>query len=121
MRKENFKIDLHHVTTKDGYILSLYNIQPKLRSASNQSKPRIAFFVHGLLGSAGEFVSSGQNRSAAYFFANQGYDVWLSNLRGTFLAQNHTKFDANTVEYWQFSWHEMGMLQTIHILQKRKF
>lgn len=107
MRKHNFEIELHYVTTEDGYILSLYNMPPKTSNSSRQSNPKIMFFSHGLGGSSGEFIAS--NISAAYFFAEHGYDVWLGNTRGIYLCPNHTTFQWNSPEYWQFSWHEVGV------------
>ena len=43
---------------------------------------------------------------------NEGYDVWLANMRGTQYSRKHKKLDTSdyTSEYWKFSWAEKGML-----------
>lgn len=108
MRSYNYEIDIHYVTTKDGYILKLYHMPPKQKSALTAGvKPRIMFFSHGLFGTSAEFIPY-QNSSAAYFFVDEGYDVWMGNTRGTFLSFNHTTFKPNSLEYWHYSWHEIG-------------
>lgn len=45
----------------------------------------------------------------AFTLANAGYDVWLGNNRGSRYANQHTKLQHNSKEYWDFSWEEMGM------------
>ena len=36
---------------------------------------------------------------------NEGYDVWLGNMRGTKYSRKHTTLDSSdpTSEYWKFS------------------
>lgn len=110
VRANNFTIELHYVTTKDGYILSLFNMPPRTRNSSEQSKPKIMLLNHYLFGSTGQFIAY-NNVSAAYFFSEHGYDVWFGNARGTFLSENHTTFQPDSAEYWRFSWHELGVFE----------
>lgn len=84
----------------------MYHMPPKRRLATNGSN--VMVFAHGLLGSAGQFISCRKGKSAAFYFAEQGYDIWLGNARGTYFAQNHTVYNASDARYWQFSWHEIG-------------
>lgn len=46
---------------------------------------------------------------SAFILANQGYDVWLYNARGTKYSRNHTILNPKSDEFWNFSWHEMGI------------
>ena len=43
---------------------------------------------------------------------NEGYDVWLANMRGTQYSRQHETLDSSdyTSDYWNFSWAEKGML-----------
>lgn len=111
IRREN-SIEVHHVTTKDGYVLPLYNIPPR---GTNSSKPKIIFLCHALTASAAQFTLY-NNISAAYFFSDHGYDVWMGNSRGvsSFSALNHTFLDPSSADYWQFSWHEIGMPSSLY-------
>jgi lysosomal acid lipase/cholesteryl ester hydrolase len=43
--------------------------------------------------------------------ADEGYDVWIGNNRGTEYSQGHTSLDAageTAEEYWDFTWAEMS-------------
>lgn len=61
----------------------------------------------------------------AFELANQGYDVWMSNSRGSTYSLNHTHYDYQTDwRFWDFSVHEIGLFDlpaTIdYILGKRQ-
>lgn len=46
----------------------------------------------------------------AFELANQGYDVWMGNSRGSTFSLNHTKFDYRSDwRYWDFSFHEIAL------------
>lgn len=67
--------------------------------------------MHGLLASSTCFLFNGPKHSLAYLLAEQGYDVWLGNARGTTFAKKHVNLDANADKstYWDFTWHEIGV------------
>ena len=44
-----------------------------------------------------------------FVLAEQGYDVWLGNNRGTRYAQYHTELSPENEKYWQFSQEELGL------------
>lgn len=63
--------------------------------------------------------------SLAFELANNGYDVWMGNFRGTTYSLNHTHYDhRHDWRYWDFSFHEMGLYDIPscidYILNKRK-
>lgn len=40
--------------------------------------------------------------------ADQGYDVWIANSRGTMYSQGHKTLDAATdTDYWDYTWTDM--------------
>lgn len=49
------------------------------------------------------------DKALAYVLADAGYDVWLTNARGNTYSRAHVALDPNEKEFWQFSWHEMGV------------
>lgn len=50
------------------------------------------------------------SESLAFELANQGYDVWMGNSRGSTYSLNHTRFDHKSDwRYWDFSFHEIAI------------
>ena len=66
----------HEVITSDGYILTLH----KIPSNNTKSKQVPVLLGQCLSGSAAMWVYG--YRSLAYKLADQGYDVWMINIRG---------------------------------------
>lgn len=51
------------------------------------------------------------NSFAGYILADEGYDVWMGNVRGNTYSRNHTSFDPDKDDgFWQFSWHQIGVI-----------
>ncbi|VDM40400.1 unnamed protein product [Toxocara canis] len=48
------------------------------------------------------------HQSAAFIFADLGFDVWMGNNRGNSYSRWHTKYDTSFSEYWRFTWTEMA-------------
>ena len=109
--KNGFQVEVHPVTTQDGYILNVFRI-PGLASDhqhANISKPPI-LMQHGILDSANCWIINYADVAPAFVAARAGYDVWLGNSRGNTFSLGHTTWDhdKNEAKYWNFSWYEMG-------------
>jgi len=39
----------------------------------------------------------------------QGYDVWMANVRGNTYSKRHVRYSAEDSDFWNFSFHEMGI------------
>ncbi|KOX68701.1 Lipase 1, partial [Melipona quadrifasciata] len=44
-----------------------------------------------------------------YILVDQGYDVWLGNMRGNKYSQKHLNLTTSNPEFWMLSWHEIGI------------
>ncbi|XP_057376829.1 lipase member N-like [Daphnia carinata] len=106
IRKRGYPVEIHHVTTDDGYILELHRIPAK---PLNDGSPRKAVFLnHGVIESSGTWLVNPSSRSLPFLLADQSYDVWLSNFRGNRYSRQHIKLNPKQPKFWKFSWDEMG-------------
>jgi lysosomal acid lipase/cholesteryl ester hydrolase len=100
-----FANELHRVVTEDGYILKLHRILPK----NSKFRRGPVLMIHGFLGTAADFVLSGPTTSLAFQLANDGYQVFLGNIRGSKYSMKHQKLDPLSREFWRFSFDEIAM------------
>ncbi|XP_031394027.1 triacylglycerol lipase 2-like [Punica granatum] len=115
----------HKVTTEDGYILTMQRI-PVSRSSKRADKPPV-LLQHGLMMDAVTWVLNSPDQSLAFILADNGYDVWLANSRGTNSSLAHTSLSPSDPAYWEWSWDELvaydlpAMFQHIHGATGQKF
>lgn len=69
-----YPLEVHTVTTADGYVLRMERIP-------RTGCQRVAFFVHGILDTSLTWVSTGVTGSQAFAAWDQGFDVWLGSSR----------------------------------------
>ncbi|XP_029158384.1 lipase 1-like [Nylanderia fulva] len=101
-KKTGYPTETHVVTTEDGYLLTLHRIP-----GGNGSLP--VLLVHGAFSDDYVWITLGKGKALAYLLADQGYDVWLANLRGTTHSRDHISLSTSELKYWNFSFHEMGI------------
>lgn len=92
------------VKTTDGYYLKLYRVS---RGDPNNKRP--VLLAHGLLDSAFSWVSNSERDSLAYVLANEGYDVWLANVRGNGESYAHETLTVKDKRFWNFSVDEFAL------------
>ena len=111
IESRGFGCEVHQVTTKDGYILSVHRIMhPDLLT----TKAPVLMF-HGIMGSASNFLVNDRGGDVhedlgkvgpnlGFELAKRGYDVWLFDQRGNPGSRNHTYLNADRdLSYWDFS------------------
>ncbi|XP_037040292.1 lysosomal acid lipase/cholesteryl ester hydrolase-like [Bradysia coprophila] len=102
IKSEGYHAELHSVITDDAYILSVHRIRPPHPTA------KIVLIMHGLQVNSFSFVLPGNQRSLAFELANNGYDVWIGNARGTEFSKKHQSLHPNSAKFWDFSFHEIA-------------
>ncbi|XP_066249536.1 lipase 1-like [Euwallacea similis] len=107
IRRRGYAAETHIVTTTDGYMLKTFRI-PQGRNATSPKK--VALLAHGLASSADDWVTLGQD-ALPYSLADNGFDVWLFNARGTRHGRSHQTMDPDqdASKFWNFSWDEIGV------------
>ena len=81
VQKRGYTINTHYVTTADGYILTIFNI-PEGKNKTTNKKP-VVLLQHGLFDSSYTWINNYETQSLGYILADNGYDVWFGNNRGT--------------------------------------
>ncbi|KAL6851522.1 hypothetical protein ACP4OV_020455 [Aristida adscensionis] len=108
-----YKCQEHTVTTEDGYILSLQRI-PSGRGSAGGSSPaggasKIPVLLqHGLMMDGVTWLMNSPDESLGYILADNGYDVWIANTRGTVYSQRHITLSSTDPAYWDWSWDELA-------------
>lgn len=73
VQSRGYEIETHLVTTRDGYILTLFRI-PHRKGLKVPKNPIL--LQHGLLDSSYTWVNNYQHESLGYILADAGFDVW---------------------------------------------
>jgi pimeloyl-ACP methyl ester carboxylesterase len=105
IKSAGYRGEFHKVKTDDGYVLKVHRVLPEKNSATKGS----AFLMHGLFRNASDFLASGPNIALAYYLADNGYDVWMGNARGTKHSTEHETLPLRSKMFWNFSFHEIGL------------
>lgn len=63
---------------------------------------------HGLIDDGGTWFFNNETLSLALTLVDMGYDVWVTNSRGTVYSNEHVNFTVDDEEYWNFTFHEMA-------------
>ncbi|XP_012224571.1 lipase 3-like [Linepithema humile] len=97
----------HNVTTEDGYNLKIHRI-PGSPLLNNKKKKKVVFVQHGIFASSDSWVLFGPGKDLVFLLADQGYDVWIGNIRGNTYCRSHIEWTTYDRKFWQFSFHEIG-------------
>lgn len=60
------------------------------------------------MGGSDVWLFLGPNHALPYLLVDSGFDVWLGNSRGNTYSRKHSSLSADTPDFWNFSWHEIG-------------
>lgn len=105
IKKEGYRGEVFQVTTEDGYILRVHHMFPRVLNGNK--KP--VFLMHSAFSNPIYFLNSGHNISLGFYLADNGYDVWFGNVRGSKYATAHKWLPVDGKDYWRFDFHEMGV------------
>ncbi|KAJ0110330.1 hypothetical protein Patl1_03026 [Pistacia atlantica] len=104
--KQGYPCQEFYVTTKDGYILNMQRI-PEGRVANGEKKQPV-LLQHGIFADGMTWFTNQPEQNLPMILADNGFDVWIANTRGTRFSRRHAFLDPNTKEYWDWSWDELA-------------
>ncbi|OVA01411.1 Alpha/beta hydrolase fold-1 [Macleaya cordata] len=98
-----------HITqTKDGYILGLQRVSSRSGDIEVNPGPPI-LLQHGLFQGGDAWFLNSEEQSLGFILADQGFDVWVGNVRGTRWSHGHISLSENDKEFWDWSWQELAL------------
>jgi lysosomal acid lipase/cholesteryl ester hydrolase len=105
INKAGYRGVAYHTTTEDdnGWILKIHRIFPKRKMPNTMP----VFLMHGIITNSVDYVITGRNKALAYLLADNNFDVFLGNSRGS----RHSFIDHKRANYstlWNFSFNEIG-------------
>ncbi|XP_041985088.1 lipase 3-like [Aricia agestis] len=107
LKKNGYRVEEHVAITADGYYLTLIRIRGKTGEEIKEHRPAV-LLVHGLLGSADDWLLLGPGESLAYQMVDAGLDVWLGNVRGSRYSRRHAAKHPAQPDFWQFAVDEIA-------------
>ncbi|KAJ7974784.1 Lipase [Quillaja saponaria] len=105
-----YKCQELQVTTKDGYILSLQRIPGGRGEQGDHStgiKKQPVIIQHGVLVDGMTWLLNPPEQNLPLILADNGFDVWIANTRGTRFSRQHTSLDPSKQAFWNWSWDEL--------------
>ncbi|XP_068655359.1 triacylglycerol lipase 1 [Aristolochia californica] len=96
----------HTVETKDGYLLAVQHI-PNSREGIQIAAGPPVFLQHGLFQGGDAWFANSKEESLGFILANQGFDVWVGNVRGTHWSHGHASLSEKEKAFWDWSWQEL--------------
>ncbi|KAL3644044.1 hypothetical protein CASFOL_011976 [Castilleja foliolosa] len=101
-----YKCQEFEVTTDDGYILSVQRIPEGRAGGGGPNRPPV-LLQHGVLVDGMTWLLNSPEESLAMILADNGFDVWISNIRGTRFSRRHVNLDPANPKYWDWTWDEL--------------
>ncbi|XP_010453536.1 PREDICTED: triacylglycerol lipase 2 [Camelina sativa] len=125
-----YKCEEHDVVTQDGYILNMQRI-PEGRAGSGAGtgsggKRQPVLIQHGILVDGMSWLLNPADQNLPLILADQGFDVWMGNTRGTRFSRRHRYLKPSQKPFWNWTWDELvsydlpAMFDHIHGLTGQK-
>ncbi|KAL3526171.1 hypothetical protein ACH5RR_014543 [Cinchona calisaya] len=111
-----YKCQEFDVTTDDGYILSVQRIPEGLAGGGGMNRPPV-LLQHGVLVDGMTWLLNSPQQSLAMILADNGFDVWIANIRGTRFSRRHVKLDPSEPEFWNWTWDDLVIHELPAVLE----
>ncbi|KAK7377694.1 hypothetical protein VNO80_03124 [Phaseolus coccineus] len=103
-----YKCQEHEVTTNDGYILSVQRIpEGRGKDSGSRTRKQPVIIQHGVLVDGMTWLLNPPEQDLPLILADNGFDVWIANSRGTRFSRRHISLDPSSPAFWNWSWDEL--------------
>ncbi|GAA5897401.1 uncharacterized protein JCM6883_006688 [Sporobolomyces salmoneus] len=99
------------VETEDGFVLRVHH----LISKKHEKRGHPVILQHGILSNSVTYMVN-EERSLAFWLLEQGYDVYLGNIRTNF-KMPHRHFPRSDPRYWSWDVKDIGMYDVPAIVE----
>ncbi|KAG2633737.1 triacylglycerol lipase 1 isoform X1 [Panicum virgatum] len=105
----------HTVQTDDGFLLSIQHIQHGKNGVADNAGPPV-FLQHGLFQGGDTWFINSNEQSLGYILADNGFDVWIGNVRGTHWSKGHSTLSVHDKLFWDWSWQDLAEYDLLAML-----
>nr|CAB3452907.1 unnamed protein product [Digitaria exilis] len=115
----------HTVKTDDGFLLSVQHIPHGKNGVADNAGPPV-FLQHGLFQGGDTWFINSNEQSLGYILADNGFDVWIGNVRGTRWSKGHSTLSVHDKLFWDWSWQDLAesdllaMLSYVYTVKQSK-
>lgn len=114
MGKYGYDWEAIKVHTDDHYILTTYHVLGKTGQTRPTESKGTVLVQHGDLEDGAFWLNQFYSIPFHLLLADEGYDVWIGNNRGTEYSWDHeTLSSKDDNEYWMFTWADMGLYDDV--------
>jgi len=110
IQARGYPVEDHYVLTPDGFLLSIQRITGKRYTPGSPTvqKP-VVILQHGLLDNSFTWVANQVvEECLGFILADEGYDVWLPNVRGNTYSSTNIHYKPSDDAFWAWSFDEMA-------------
>ncbi|KAK1395088.1 Lipase [Heracleum sosnowskyi] len=105
----------HSTTTKDGYMLGLQRVSSRIRKLRGGNGPPV-LLLHGLFMGGDSWFLNSPDESLGFILADQGFDVWIGNVRGTHWSHGHVTLSMEDKDFWDWSWQDLALFDLAEMI-----
>ena len=117
MERYGYDWEAFKVHTEDHYILTTFHILGKTGETRKAASKGSVLTQHGDSQDGASWLEDYEKVGGTPFhllLADEGYDVWIGNNRGTMYSWDHeTLSSADDNEYWLYTWADMGLYDDV--------
>ncbi|KAF8044256.1 hypothetical protein BT93_A2291 [Corymbia citriodora subsp. variegata] len=97
------------VVTQDGYILKVQRIpEGRAGGGGGSGNKQPVLLQHGVLVDGRSWLLNLPEEDLPLILADNGFDVWIANTRGTQFSRRHTSLDPANKDFWNWTWDELA-------------